>query len=57
MNIIELKRIVDRLYECSKEYNRESTSVGIEVKRIGMLQYHSMILKNKYGIKWEDNGH
>ena len=37
MNIIELKRIVDRLYENTKEYNRESTTVGIEVKRIGSV--------------------
>ena len=37
MNIIDLKRIVDSVYEHTKEYNRESTTVGIEVKRFGVI--------------------
>lgn len=36
MNIIELKKIVDRLYETTKEY-KELTNIGIQVKRVGSV--------------------
>lgn len=57
MNIIELKKIVDRLYETTEEYNKELTNIGIQVKRIGSVAGTPLVnVKSIHsGFDWDNN--
>lgn len=57
MNISELKKLVDKLYERTKDYNIDFTQVGIQVKRIGAIGGTPLvdIESIRAGFDWDAN--